>query len=711
MRIAAIYARVSSEQQREERTIASQTAALIEFAKSHDLEVPKEWVLEDDGFSGATLERPGLERVRDLAAEGHLQVVLAYAPDRLSRKYAYQVLLIEEFARHGVETLFVKAPQSATAEDQLLVQFQGMIAEYERAQILERSRRGKRHRARSGEVSVLSGAPYGYRYIRKSDEAPASYVVIDAEARVVQRVYAMYTVEGLSMGEIARRLNVEAIPTRKQSARWERSVVWAMLRNPAYRGAACFGKTRVAGRIRITRALRRRGGAVSSTSIGHQRPPEEWIEIPVPALVGEGSFARAQELLYENKIRARRRTITPSIVQGLVSCQKCGYAFSRTSTYTTARKLHYYKCIGSDRWRKLGGPVCDNRMVRQDLLDQIVWTEVIRLLEDPALIQQELDRRLAAARSSDPTQKREQSLQRELTRVGKGIERLVNAYQEELLSLEQLRARMPLLRQREQTLRAELQAIADQATDRATFLRLAETLTAFLGRLRSAADTLDVIERQRIVRLVVKDILIGDDTIVIRHCIPIGLAPPSGGGPATPDRARDTPGGQSYLLRSGSNLTLAGQSVHAPVCVGLEEARAGEEPWNSHRDLRRRSRDPVQEGPGGRSLATNARSHGQTEADGQRGEDANLQGAGRIVRFPGLHVWADVFGDDWEGPSRHAAVQEEHPAHGGKAPCDDSNVDDVARDHADGGQVEPHVTRLGELLPSRDRQQCVPGDR
>ena len=122
--------------------------------------------------------------------------MLAYAPDRLSRKYAYQILLIEELARHGVETLFVKAPQGASAEDQLLVQFQGMIAEYERAQILERSRRGKRHRAHSGEVSVMSGAPYGYRYIRKTDEAPAAYAVLEDEARVVQRIYEMYTVEG-----------------------------------------------------------------------------------------------------------------------------------------------------------------------------------------------------------------------------------------------------------------------------------------------------------------------------------------------------------------------------------------------------------------------------------------------------------------------------------------------------------------------------------
>ena len=120
MKLAAIYARVSSDQQREERTIASQTAALIEFAKKHELEVPKEWVFEDEGYSGATLERPGLEHVRDLAAEGQIQVVLVYAPDRLSRKYAYQILLIEEFARQGVETRFVNAPQGTTAEDQLL---------------------------------------------------------------------------------------------------------------------------------------------------------------------------------------------------------------------------------------------------------------------------------------------------------------------------------------------------------------------------------------------------------------------------------------------------------------------------------------------------------------------------------------------------------------------------------------------------------------
>ena len=128
MKTAAIYARVSSDQQREERTIASQTATLVEFARKEGYQVPDEWIFEDEGFSGATLVRPGLERVRDLAAEGHIQAVLALSPDRLSRKYAYQVLLVEELARHGVDMVFIKAPHSDTPEDQLLLQFQGMIA-------------------------------------------------------------------------------------------------------------------------------------------------------------------------------------------------------------------------------------------------------------------------------------------------------------------------------------------------------------------------------------------------------------------------------------------------------------------------------------------------------------------------------------------------------------------------------------------------------
>src|SRR2546430_6661145 len=190
---AAIYARVSSDRQREQNTIASQTALLLEYAKAHDWVVPPEWVFEDDGYSGSVLARPGLERLRDLAAEGQIEAVLIYAPDRLSRKYAYQVLLIEEFSRHGVETLFLKSGSGETPEERLLLQFQGMIAEYERAQIAERTRRGKRYRAKAGCANVLSGAPYGYRYIKKSEHSQGYFTVQESEAVIVRKMFELYT--------------------------------------------------------------------------------------------------------------------------------------------------------------------------------------------------------------------------------------------------------------------------------------------------------------------------------------------------------------------------------------------------------------------------------------------------------------------------------------------------------------------------------------
>ena len=143
-------------------------------------------------------------------------------------------------------------------------------------------------------------------------------------------------------------------------------------------------------------------------------------------------------------------------------------------------------------------------------------------------------------------------MERDLARVGKTIERLLTAYQEDLVSLDQLRERMPLLRQRAQTLRHELNALVEQTRDRAAHLHLAETLSAFLTRLRASAETLDIVERQRIVRLLVKEVLVNDDTIVIRHSIPVPSGPPPKGS-APNGHADDVPDRPSYLLRSGSS--------------------------------------------------------------------------------------------------------------------------------------------------------------
>jgi site-specific DNA recombinase len=553
----AIYARVSSDRQKEQHTIASQTVALIDYAQASGYTVPAEWIFQDEGYSGATLARPGLEALRDLAAEGQIRAVLVYSPDRLSRKYAYQVLLAEELSRCGVELLFLKSPAGASPEDQLLVQFQGMIAEYERAQIAERSRRGKRHRAQQGMVNVLSGAPYGYRYVRKNDNCTAYYEVIEREAQVVRMVFEVYTQQGLSINAIARLLNERQIPTRTGATRWERSTVWGLLRNPAYGGRACYGKTELRPRQRITRPLRQRHGVASRDSANHERPREDWIEVPVPALVTEEIFALAQEQLEKNKHHSPRRTIEPTLLQGMLVCEQCGYALYRASTRTSKHKLHYYRCLGSDGYRRLKGPVCTNRPLRQDALDEFVWQEIIRLLDDPTLVQGEIDRRREAAQNADPLRKREQELRRVQAHLEKSSERLINAYQEGLLTLAQLRQRMPELRRQAQAVESELHSLDMAAADQAKYLQLAESLAAFRSKIRLRAETLDMRERQQILRLVAKEVLVSANTITIRHSIPV---PQSGPEPyRTPSPSTGPTAGlpAGYLLRTGSNFATA----------------------------------------------------------------------------------------------------------------------------------------------------------
>jgi len=551
VKTAALYARVSSEKQKEEQTIGSQTEALKEYAQAGGYTVLPEWIFRDEGYSGAILKRPGLERLRDLAAEGQIEVVLVYSPDRLSRKYAYQVLLIEEFARQGIEVNFIKSPQASTPEEELLVQFQGMIAEYERAQIAERSRRGKRYRAKSGSVNVLSGAPYGYRYIKKSEASAAYYEIIEGEADVVRDVYRWYTEGAWSMGDIYRKLNALGITTRRGKSTWDRSTVWAMLRNPAYKGTACFGKTERTERKKVTRSLRKRGGFSPRSSANRERPREEWIEISVPPIISEDIFCLAQERLEKNKQFSRRHTKEPTLLQGLLVCSKCGYAFYRTSTRTSMRKLYYYRCLGSDDYRYPNGRVCANRPIRQDYLDELVWKHVIRLFENPDLIHKEINRRIQQARNSNPTRIRKETLAKEIARVQNGIDRLLDAYQEGLLQLPELRVRMQELRKRQSALRSELQSMEAKTIDEEIYLQLVSKIDDFLFRMRRSAETLNVLDRQKILRLVIKEILVDMDTVMIKHSIPTTTVFSEPTTPPYPSPRSNTP---SYLLCGRSNL-------------------------------------------------------------------------------------------------------------------------------------------------------------
>src|SRR3712207_5669457 len=203
---AAIYARVSSDQQAERHTIDSQVEALLARAAADGHEVTAELRFLDDGHSGASLIRPALERLRDLAAMAAIDVVYVHAPDRLARSYAHQAVLVEELARAGAEVVFLNRPIGQTPEDTLLLQLQGMFAEYERTRIVERSRRGKRHLAQAGVVSVLTRAPYGYRYVgREAGGGTARFEVVEDKAAVVRGIFRWVGLERVSLATVSRR--------------------------------------------------------------------------------------------------------------------------------------------------------------------------------------------------------------------------------------------------------------------------------------------------------------------------------------------------------------------------------------------------------------------------------------------------------------------------------------------------------------------------
>lgn len=554
MTSAAIYARVSSARQKKDETIASQTAALRAHAEQLGIEVPDDWVFEDEGHSGATLVRPALERLRDLVAGVGIEVVLCYSPDRLARKFAYQALLIEEFTRAGTRVEFVKGPRGDSAEDQLLVQFQGMFAEYEKAQILERYRRGKTHRAKTGSINVLSGAPFGYRYVRKSEHAGAVYEIVEHEAALVAELFRRYANEAASIAELTRWLTDSGAPTRTGKNRWDRSVIWGMLRNPAYAGRAVFGKTMVVHESPgLNRAARLVGRETPKASKTVDRPRDQWTEILVPAIVSEETFDRVAARLADNKRFASRNSKVPSLLQGLAACSNCGYGYYRTSTRTTNKKIYYYRCLGSDDYRYPGGRVCTNKPVRADYLDTVVWDHITSMLADPHLIRTEIDKRLETAKTSGPVVAQRKRLDTALAKARAGITAMIEAFGEQLITIDELRARTPDLRARETNLRNQIQTLDSQLADRDAYLALAGDLEGFLTQLHTKAEVSTVEERQRVLRLLVKDVLVGPEKITIRHRIPIRERT----GDDTSDAGSTDTEGECCPLRWGRNQPTA----------------------------------------------------------------------------------------------------------------------------------------------------------
>ncbi len=528
----AIYARVSSEQQSEAKTIESQLSELRAHVKTLGLVLPLEHEFIDNGYSGSTLIRPALEQLRDVVAAGGIDRLYVHCPDRLARNYAHQVLLLEEFLRAGVEVNFLNREVGQTPEDQLLLQVQGMIAEYERAKILERSRRGKRHAAQIGAVSVLSGAPYGYRYVSKRDgDGEARFDVVLEEARVVRQVFSWVGQDRCSIGEVCRRLNAAKEKTRTGKTVWDRATVWDMLKNPAYKGAAAFGKTSVEPLRPRLRGQRGRPMQPKRAVSTQDVPREKWMSISVPALVDEAVFETVQEQLQENQQRARiGQRGARYLLQGLLVCACCGYAYYGKPISPSARKGNprsyaYYRCIGSDAYRFGGVRLCWNKQLRTDLVDEAVWNEVCKLLEDPSRLEQEYRQRLLAKESSTELT----GLEASLGRLRQGIARLIDSYAEGMIDKAEFEPRITRMRERITQLEEQVRQIQDEAGMEQELRLILGRLETFASKVKEGLAEANWLTRRELIRTLVKRVEVNQEHVNVIFRI----------GPTTPSTPSD----------------------------------------------------------------------------------------------------------------------------------------------------------------------------
>jgi site-specific DNA recombinase len=371
-----LYARVSTERQQERGTVASQLEALRAATEAAGDEIVEEFI--DDGYSGARLDRPGLDQLRDAAEAGVLDGVLCLCADRLARAYAYQVLILEELERFGVAVRFLEGP--ALGDDPqatLLVQMQGVIAEYERAKIAERYRRGKLYRARAGEVFFWKMS-YGHRRVVPDDGGPARIEVFEPEAQIVREIFRAYVDAGQSIRQIAHDLHDRGIPSPTRKPIWGTSTIGRLLHNEAYIGTVYYNRRETIdgngarGRARKTRY--------------RERPREEWIPISVPAIIDRDTFERVRQVSRDNsKWNPRGAEPGAWLLRGLIECGHCRVGCNCHKMRGRNGTFHrYYYCRNHDLLRAGGEHLrCPERNIRANELDEYVFQQVRRALLDP----------------------------------------------------------------------------------------------------------------------------------------------------------------------------------------------------------------------------------------------------------------------------------------------------------------------------------------
>ncbi len=511
---AAVYARVSTTRQAQAQTIEQQLDRLRAAVAGRGWELDEQHVYRDDGYSGASLSRPGLDRLRDHAGLAGLEVVVVTAPDRLARNYVHQVLLIEELTGHGCQVEFLDRPMSQDPHDQLLLQIRGAVAEYERTLIAERMRRGRLAKLRAGTLLPWTRPPFGYRLDPGRPRDPAAVRAEPGEAVLVAQLFDWYLEPRATVYQLARRLTDLGVMTPTGKPRWNAASVRGILRNPAYTGQALTNRTRVV-------PARRRKSALLPVGPGEShapRPPEDWITVPVPQLVSEGTFAQVQAKLDTNQQSAARNTRHEYLLRALVSCGAC--RLSCTARQTGAG-YHYYLCRGrTDPLRAAQGQRCQARYIPAGQLDELVWADLCALLTDPAQVTRALTRARGGAWLPQELQARQAAIRRALTQLDHQQQRLLDAYLAEVVQLAELQHKRQDLNRRRATLQAQQRQLDAAAQQRLEVRDIASGIEAFSQTIRDGLATATFAQRRLLAELLIDRVIVTGDQVEIRYVLP-----------------------------------------------------------------------------------------------------------------------------------------------------------------------------------------------
>ena len=518
-RRAALYARVSTARQEQEQTIGSQLASLKAAAEEAAVSIVDEHQYVDDGYSGSRLDRPALDRLRDAAADGLLDVVFVHCPDRLARNFVHQQILVEELQKRGVEVHFVERPIGERAEDRLLMQMQGVIAEYERAKIVERTRRGKLHKVKTGQLLPFTSAPYGYAIVR-SPQAPHGAVVVDeVQAQHVRSMFLWARDEELSVLGIARRLNQLGVHP-PHAPRWGTTTIWRMLSNPTYTGHAYYGKNEMV-EPRKPKAGAYRKALKSSTA---RRPREQWLEQSVPAIVDEALAREVCEGMARRRRLASRNVKHDYLLRGLVTCGQCGLrmAASITDVQGSKYRYFYYSCRGRKQPEETGRATrCKAPGIRAELLDEAAWNALVGWIKSPQMLREEVSAWKDSRQSNAQRTQDAQRVDKTIRQLDSQTARLVDAYQVGAVTVDELKARRERLSVLRDAAQARQQQLRTEDLSHARLEDLADDISAFAATLTDGIENLDFAGRQRLARLLIERVVVKDDQVTIEHVVPL----------------------------------------------------------------------------------------------------------------------------------------------------------------------------------------------